>query len=174
MAMMCLVLAGMQKSTCFMKGSMITNIFAKINCLCFCDIHRFWVMTLTRRACQPRAQARPRWWDRSREQTECRPSWLPPAVRASSSSDGQSRPSPPDHRSQPCCPTEKDTRSNHQSTCSWSTQQGGGQYVTFVPPAPFRSLQSEVVLIEVPSQSLHFETSILCPSCQIFCKQIDL
>ena len=64
-------------------------------------------MALTRRACQPRAQARPRWWDRSRERKECRPSWLPPAVRASSSSDGQSRPSPPDHRSRPCCPTEK-------------------------------------------------------------------
>ena len=67
-----------------------------------------WGMALTRRACQPRAQARPRWSDRSRERTECRPSWLPPAVRASSSSDGQSRPSPPDHRCQPCCPTEKD------------------------------------------------------------------
>ena len=68
----------------------------------------------------------------------------------------------------------KKTRSNHQSTCSWSTQQVGGQYVPFVPPAPSRSLQSGVVLIEVLSQSLHFETSIPCPSCQIFCKQTNL
>ena len=133
-----------------------------------------WGMALTRRACQPRAQARPRWLDRSTERTECQPSWLPPAVRASSSSDGQSRPSPPDHRSQPCCPTEKDKIKPPIDLFLLHTTSRWAIYVPFVPPAPSRSLQSGVVLIEVPSQSLHFETSVPCPSCQIFCKQTNL